>query len=227
MVVLLLLVGGGLLSALLPALPPAWNPLAPVSVTDAPTLVTRYKLKRLAADPERCFAVLQQAQAAGYISYTRTGSQKGNCPLVDPVRITRFGNVTLSSSFLSSCALAVSSTMLVTQALKPLASSELGSPLVRIDHLGSYACRNIYHRPQARLSEHATADAWDISGFRLQNGERISILSHWAGNDARGRWLHHIFAQSCDLYRSALGPDYNAAHANHFHLGMRGFGFCI
>ncbi|WP_181942607.1 extensin family protein, partial [Klebsiella pneumoniae] len=24
-----------------------------------------------------------------------------------------------------------------------------------------------------------------------------------------------------------LGPDYNAAHANHFHLGMRGQGFCF
>ncbi|EHE2712186.1 extensin, partial [Salmonella enterica] len=22
------------------------------------------------------------------------------------------------------------------------------------------------------------------------------------------------------------GPDYNAAHANHFHLGMRGYGVC-
>jgi hypothetical protein len=26
------------------------------------------------------------------------------------------------------------------------------------------------------------------------------------------------------LLRNGLGPEYNAAHANHFHLGMRGFG---
>lgn len=26
-------------------------------------------------------------------------------------------------------------------------------------YLGSFACRNIYHRENARLSEHATADA--------------------------------------------------------------------
>ncbi|TMY35103.1 extensin family protein, partial [Klebsiella pneumoniae] len=24
-----------------------------------------------------------------------------------------------------------------------------------------------------------------------------------------------------------LGPEYNAAHANHFHFGMRGQGFCF
>ncbi|MBA0900712.1 extensin family protein, partial [Escherichia coli] len=26
---------------------------------------------------------------------------------------------------------------------------------------------------------------------------------------------------------NALGPEYNAAHANHFHFGMRGQGFCF
>lgn len=211
---------------ILKQLPGEWDPFTPLAVTDAPTLVTRYKLKRVASDPARCLAVLQQASAAGYVSYTQPAQQSGQCPLVDAVRITRFGDVRLSSSFLSSCALAVSSTMLVTQALKPLAQSELGSPLAGIDHLGSYACRNIYHRAQGRLSEHATADAWDLSAFRLQNGQRISVQSNWHGDDARSRWLRAVFAQSCALYGNALGPEYNAAHANHFHLGMRGFSLC-
>jgi len=223
---IVLLVCWGGVRFILPKLPPQWDPFAPLSVTDAPTMVTRYKLRQLAASPEACLAVLQQAQVKGYVSFTRPGSQQGQCPLVDPVRVTRFGDVTLSGAFLSSCALAVSSTMMVTQTLKPLAASELGSPLARIDHLGSFACRNIYHRAQGRLSEHATADAWDISGFRLQNGRRISVLNHWSEESARGRWLHAVFAGSCDLFGTALGPNYNAAHANHFHFGMRGFGLC-
>ncbi len=41
----------------------------------------------------------------------------------------------------------------------------MGSALVRIDHLGSYACRNIYNRADARRSEHASAEALDISAF--------------------------------------------------------------
>lgn len=224
--VVVLFAGGWLCSLLLRVLPPAWDPFSPLSVTDEPTLVTRYKLKRLAANPEACLAVLQQARTQGYLSYTLPGTQQGRCPLVDPIRVTGFGDVKLSSSFLSSCTLAVSSTMLVTQTLKPMAIDELGSPLARIDHLGSYACRNIYHRAEGRISEHATADAWDLSGFRLQSGERISVLNHWAGDDKRSRWLHLVFARSCDLFGNALGPEYNAAHANHFHLGMRGFGLC-
>lgn len=224
--VAVLFAGGWLCSLLLRSLPSAWDPFAPLSITDAPTLVTHYKLKRLSSNPEACFAVLQQARKQGYLSYTRPGTQQGRCPLADPVRISGFGDVTLSSTFLSSCPLAVSSTMLVTQTLKPMAISELGSPLRRIEHLGSYACRNIYHRAEGRLSEHATADAWDLSGFRLQNGERISVLNHWKGEDKRSRWLHLVFSRSCNLFGNALGPEYNAAHANHFHLGMRGFGLC-
>jgi len=40
-------------------------------------------------------------------------------------------------------------------------------------------------------------------------------------------WLQALLAGGCSYYGNALGPDYNAAHANHFHLGMRGQGFCF
>lgn len=228
----LLIVGGILLLlvAITPwfakNLPSAWNPFTPLQVTDSPTFVTRYKLQRLAGDPQACLAVLQQARQQGYLSFSQPAPTSGTCPLPAPIRVQRFGDVRLSSSFLASCSLAVSSTMFVTQTVKPLAAAELGSPLVRIDHLGSYACRNIYHRAEGRLSEHATADALDMSGFRLANGQQIGVLKTWSrqGNDAQ--WLHQIFQQSCRFYGNSIGPDYNAAHANHFHLGMRGRGFC-
>jgi hypothetical protein len=101
----------------------------------------------------------------------------------------------------------------------------MGSELTRIDHLGSYACRNIYGRPDARRSEHATAEALDISAFRLANGERITILRGWSSAKTQP-WLQALLAASCGYYGNGLGPEYNAAHANHFHLGMRGFGLC-
>lgn len=51
--------------------------------------------------------------------------------------------------------------------------------LTRIEHLGSYACRNIYHRPDARRSEHASAEALDVSGFQLSDGRKITVLRGW------------------------------------------------
>ncbi|MEE3661393.1 extensin family protein [Brenneria sp. g21c3] len=223
-----LLIAGGVV-ALAPwiqrHLPPGYDPFTPLSVDDPPTLVTRFKLRQLANDPAACLAILQQAQAQGRIAFSLPGPVDGQCPLPSPVRIRQFGAVTLSSSFLASCPLALSSVMFVTQSLIPQAR-RLGAPLTRIDHLGSYACRNVYHRPEGRLSEHATADAWDISAFRLADGRRISILNQWNAADETQDYLRATFEQSCDFFGNALGPEYNAAHANHFHLGMRGFGVC-
>lgn len=207
-------------------LPAAYNPFAPLSVSDPPTLVTRYKLKRLADDPAACMAVLERARAAGLVTFSIATPVTGNCPLPAPVRIQRFAGVGLSSSFLSSCAMAVSSTMFVMEAKTLTAQSPLNSPLVRIDHLGSYACRNVYHRAQGRLSEHATAEAWDVAAFRLENGERLSVLDNWQRPAEKAALLRQLNLAGCDYFGNALGPDYNAAHANHFHFGMRGFGLC-
>nr|WP_223881569.1 extensin family protein [Affinibrenneria salicis] len=207
-------------------LPPQYNPFAPLAVTDPPTLATRYKLKRLSGDPAACLAALQRARDAGFVSFSEASPTGGDCPLTAPVRIRQFGDVQLSSSFLSSCAMALSSTMFVIQAKRVAAHSPLNSPLARIDHLGSYACRNIYHRAEGRLSEHATADAWDIAAFRLQNGERLSVLNNWRQPAEKAALLRQFFQSGCGYFGNALGPDYNAAHANHFHFGMRGFGLC-
>ena len=207
-------------------LPDYYNPFAPLSPTDPPTMVTRYKLRQMANEPQACLAILKQASEEGMISYRTQNSVTGTCPLDSPVRVTRFGDVQLSSSFLASCPLALSSAMFIHQRARPLAASMMQSKLTRIDHLGSYACRNIYNRPGARLSEHATADALDISGFRFANGQQITVLKGWKEKNARGETLHALFRQSCPFFGNSLGPDYNAAHANHFHLGMRGFGIC-
>ncbi|MDI8799793.1 extensin family protein, partial [Salmonella enterica subsp. enterica serovar Montevideo] len=40
------------------------------------------------------------------------------------------------------------------------------------------------------------------------------------GREETGPWLRAMLNASCHYYGNGLGPDYNAAHANHFHLGM-------
>jgi Uncharacterized protein conserved in bacteria len=141
------------------------------------------------------------------------------------VRVRDFGPVSLNSSFLASCPLALSSALFVSQQARPLTKTWTGSELTRIEHLGSFACRNIYSRPDARRSEHATADALDISAFRLANGQRVTVLNGWKAEKTQP-WLQALLSASCGYYGNGLGPDYNAAHANHFHLGMRGYGLC-
>ncbi|CAM6711971.1 MULTISPECIES: extensin family protein [Enterobacter] len=204
-------------------LPSYYNPFKPLTLDDPPGRITQYKLRRLT--PEACANLLAQANQRDLIRTQLVADSAGECPLINVVRVRDFGPVGLNGSFLASCPLALSSALFISQQARPLTKRYTGSDLVRIDHLGSFACRNIYHRPDARRSEHATAEALDIAAFRLANGERVTVLNGWKAANTQP-WLKAMLAASCGYYGNGLGPEYNAAHANHFHLGMRGFGLC-
>ncbi|KUQ54899.1 extensin family protein [Enterobacter bugandensis] len=204
-------------------LPSYYNPFTPLNLDDPPGLITQYKLRRLT--PEACASLLAQANQKKLIRTQAVADSGGECPLNNVVRVRDFGPVSLNGSFLASCPLALSSALFVSQQARPLTKRFTGSELTRIEHLGSFACRNIYHRPDARRSEHATAEALDIAAFRLANGERVTVLNGWKSAKTQP-WLKALLAASCGYYGNGLGPEYNAAHASHFHLGMRGFGLC-
>ncbi|EMC1015370.1 TPA: extensin family protein [Enterobacter bugandensis] len=204
-------------------LPSYYNPFTPLNLDDPPGRITQYKLRRLT--PEACASLLAQANQKKLIRTQAVADSGGECPLNNVVRVRDFGPVSLNGSFLASCPLALSSALFVSQQARPLTKRFTGSELTRIEHLGSFACRNIYHRPDARRSEHATAEALDIAAFRLANGERVTVLNGWKSAKTQP-WLKALLAASCGYYGNGLGPEYNAAHASHFHLGMRGFGLC-
>ena len=93
----------------------------------------------------------------------------------------------------------------------------LGSPLHSIETMGSFSCRTV--AGTGRLSAHATADAIDIGAFVLEDGRRISVLDDWHGGTAAEReFLRVVHQSACKRFGTVLGPDYNAAHENHFHV---------
>lgn len=204
-------------------LPSYYNPFAPLQLSDPPGRITQFKLRRLS--PSDCATLLAQANQQQFITSVAVANSDGDCPLTDVVRVRDFGAVKLSSSFLASCPLALSSALFIQQQARPLTERFTGQSLRQIDHLGSYACRNIYNRADARRSEHASAEALDLSAFRLANGQRVTVLNGWRHPQTQP-WLRAMLSASCGYYGNSLGPEYNAAHANHFHLGMRGFGLC-
>jgi hypothetical protein len=102
----------------------------------------------------------------------------------------------------------------------------LGSPIARIETMGSYACRNV--AGTERRSAHARAEAIDVSGFVLADGRRIVLKRDWQGGDAATReFLRVVHQSACKRFGTVLGPEYNAAHEDHFHLeGSGGATFC-
>ena len=152
-------------------LPSYYNPFVPLTLDDPPGTLTQFKLRRLT--PEHCEILLAQANARQLIRTQSVADSAGECPLSDVVRVRSFGRVSLSSSFLASCPLALSSALFINQQARPLTETMMGSSLSRVEHLGSFACRNIYHRPQMPgAANMQTAQALDISGFTLENGQR-------------------------------------------------------
>ncbi|MEM8726577.1 MAG: extensin family protein [Pseudomonadota bacterium] len=101
----------------------------------------------------------------------------------------------------------------------------LGSPLARIETMGSYACRNV--AGSSRRSAHARAEAIDVSGFVLEDGRRINLKADWnGGTPAEREFLRVVHKSACKRFGTVLGPTYNAAHEDHFHLETSSAKFC-
>ncbi|MFA6219472.1 MAG: extensin family protein [Erythrobacter sp.] len=100
----------------------------------------------------------------------------------------------------------------------------MGSPLARIETMGSYACRNV--AGTTRLSAHARAEAIDIAAFVLEDGRRISVLEGWNASAKERDFLRIVHSSACKRFGTVLGPDYNSAHRNHFHLESGGSSYC-
>lgn len=204
-------------------LPSAWDPWAPLDVRDVPNWLTSYKLSRLQNDPALCDQVL----ATSGLRYSRQADSPATakCPLQNVIRV-QGGDVALSSSFVASCPLAVALALFERHQLQPAARQIFGQPVAQIDHLGSFACRNVYNRSSGRLSQHASANALDVAGFRLADGRRISVLADWTGGGDKALFLRQISRGACRSFNTVLGPEYNAAHRNHLHLDMGSWSIC-
>ena len=204
-------------------MPAEWNPWAPLDVRASPNLLTRYKLSRLQDDPALCDQVLQTSGLR--VSRQADTAADTACPLRNILRV-QGADVVLSSSFLASCPLAVAFALFERHSLQPAAQAIFGQRVSRVEHLGSFACRNIYNRADGRLSQHASANALDIAGFRLADGRSISVLKDWPGEGDGARFLRQVRDGACDDFNVVLSPDYNAAHRNHFHLDMGRWWVC-
>jgi hypothetical protein len=203
--------------------PDQWNPWATLDIGQPPNVLTGYKLGRLRNDPALCV----QALATSQVRYSQQADSPADakCPLVDVLRVNGSA-VRLSSSFLATCPVAVAFAMFERHALQPAAQAVFGQAVSQVDHLGSFACRNVYGRSEGRLSQHASANALDIAGFRLADGRRISVLKDWPGEGDNSRFLRQVRDGACKNFNTVLGPEYNAAHRNHFHLDMGRWSVC-
>ena len=114
-----------------------------------------------------------------------------------------------------SCPLAVALDLWQRDAVRPAAGSRR---LTAIEHYGTYSCRAV--AGSTRQSQHATANAIDIAGFGFASAPPIRVRGPANG------FLDRVRGDACKLFGTVLGPGYNAAHRDHFHLDMADWHYC-
>lgn len=180
----------------------------------------RLPAARAAPSPETraCIAALDAAGA----SFTPVPDQAlgQGCSIIGAVQLHSVrsdgGDVTVSNIGPVACPVAAAFAAWARFGVDRAARQVFRSRLATIQTYGSYSCRNV--AGTRRLSAHARAGAIDVAGFALADGRRISVLDGWGGERREREFLRLAHASACRRFDTILGPEYDAAHRNHFHL---------
>nr|WP_244501551.1 extensin family protein [Sphingomonas gellani] len=193
-------------------------PWTPVDLSAPVGMFTGRKLTGLKQDLPACRAAID---AAGVRYRLLPPLRAGQCGYDDAVRLPPGGSRSMALSPSGpgmSCAVAAALSVWEWEVVQPAAQRYFGQPVTSLEHFGTYNCRRIYGRDNGSWSEHATANALDVAGFRLANGRRISVVHDWRGTGKDAEFLRTVRDGACRLFATVLSPDYNAAHRDHLHL---------
>lgn len=191
---------------------------------------TGRKLADLGDETAQCRMLLRQAGVDYVAMPPRRASPE--CAYEDGMRIAADDVRYAPAGLVTSCPVAAALHLFETRVVQFAALRHFNSRVTGIEHFGSYSCRRLYGRSEGEFSEHATADAVDIAGFRLADGTRIRVVNDWSGNGPKAAFLHEVRDGACRLFSTVLSPDYNAAHRDHLHLdqaerGAMGWRACM
>jgi hypothetical protein len=178
--------------------------------------------------------------------------KEGLCGAPAPILLKSLGSdpkVVVEPPATVTCALAKALSSWLIETVQPEAKALFYSPVVKL-HAASYACRNRNGGANQPLSEHALANAVDVSDFVLASGEQIAVVESWPSDlvnpplplpnprrvssetfkmqrvsvssvDRKRDFLEFVHDEACKTFGTVLGPDADEAHKSHFHLDMK------
>jgi len=201
--------------------PREYDPLVLPDLDAAPNFLTPFKLKRIDSSAENCRAAFARAGKTVGIEPPRTDSAQ--CNKQDTIKLASLSTAKLNTEE-TRCAIAARLFMWEHNIVQPAARKYFNEPVTEILHFGSYSCRNI--RGSSATSEHATANAFDIAGFRFHSGKLITLKQDWQGRQPPAEFLKDVRDGACDYFNLVLSPDYNADHNDHLHVDMGWYRTC-
>jgi hypothetical protein len=150
---------------------------------------------------------------------------QNGCSAINAVLLDSAG-ASITNLRATQCPLARSFAAWVRGPLQQAAREYYGMPVIRVETMGSFACRQVRGVASTNMSEHAYANAIDVGGFVLANGRRITVLAGWTADNKDGQFLRTLRKSACKQFQTVLTPDYNAAHRDHFHFDLGRGPYC-
>ncbi|MGF1650768.1 MAG: extensin family protein [Hyphomicrobiaceae bacterium] len=198
-------------------LPPKYTPLPALVVERPLPILVDWQLDELRRDAALCRGLLSTRHVTAATVPDRL-LQEG-CGWSNAVRLSRVGGARVQAAQVN-CGVVGALAVWMVNVVQPEARRIFERDVVAVKQMGVYSCRNIVGSAlwKDRRSEHATANAIDISGFTLQDGLEISVLTDWSKPGPKGRFLRAVHEGACRYFRVVLGPEFNAAHRDHFHF---------
>ncbi|WP_127090529.1 extensin family protein [Aquabacter cavernae] len=146
----------------------------------------------------------------------------GACSIPGPVtftqvRLSEEASVRLESPVTVRCTLARELAAWIRDDLAPIAKRH-GGELAQLTGVGGHACRTRNGQPGARISEHASGNAFDLLALRFKDGRLVEL---WRADEATREIREEVKASACARFRTVLGPGADSAHADHVHLDLR------
>jgi hypothetical protein len=152
-------------------------------------------------------------------------SEPNGCTVDYAVRLARVGKTKVDNAPLLTCRMAMGLSDFEQDTLQPLARRLLGADVVQLKHLGTYNCRSV-RQHNGILSQHAFANAIDVSGFVLADGRSINVAKDWKRSNEKSKFLRRVSSGACKVFRVSISPNADANHWNHLHWDMGLWGGC-
>ncbi|WP_414832279.1 extensin family protein [Afifella sp. YEN Y35] len=147
----------------------------------------------------------------------------GACEIAHPIEVDELApGVAISPPVTLNCAATEALATWLKEVVKPAAEDLLdGAELRGVTQASGYVCRTRYNRPGAKISEHALANAIDVSAITFKSRSPVAVKERENADAAASRFQKRIREGACKYFTTVLGPGANAAHATHFHFDLK------
>jgi hypothetical protein len=164
-----------------PAVKPAQWPLAlPDNAHSKPAAVAPWTQQDIEQAQARCAALLKGLHVVAVPEQPiREGVECGAAAPMKLISVGKSPEVALSPPPIVTCDMIATLHRWLERDVQPMARKHLGAPVVRIETMSSYSCRNAYGRTGSRLSEHGKANALDIGAFVTARGQTAMVVADW------------------------------------------------